>query len=106
MKCDAKIVDVKTAFLFGDLDEEVCMTCKEVHEGDDVSLLMHSICGLVQSACQCHMKFKEKLNKIGFEGGHPDPCLLVRKNKNGAVHIAVWVDDSLLIGDEEAIGES
>ncbi len=103
MKYEAKIVDVETAFLFGDLEEEVYMTCKEVHDDDEVLLLIHSIYGLVQSARQYYIKFKQKLNKIGFIGGYPDPCLLMRKTENGTVFIAVWVDDSLMIGDKAAI---
>ena len=94
MKYEATIVDVETAFLFGDLEEEVYMTCKEVHDDDEVLLLIHSIYGLVQSARQYYIKFKEKLNKIGFYGGFPDPCLLMRKTEKGVVYIAVWVDDS------------
>ena len=36
-KYHAMIVDVETAFLYGDLDEEVYMICKEVHEDDDAA---------------------------------------------------------------------
>ena len=32
MKLTSKIIDVETAFLFGDLEEEVYMTCDAVHE--------------------------------------------------------------------------
>ena len=106
MKYEAKIVDVETAFLFGDLEEEVYMTCKEVHDDDEVLLLIHSIYGLVQSARQYYIKFKQKLNKIGFIGGYPDPCLMMRKTENGTIFIAVWVDDSLLVGDNKAIDKA
>ena len=82
------------------------MTCKEVHDSDEVLLLIHSLYGLVQSARQYYIKFKEKLTKISFIGGHPDPCLWMRQNKKGTVYIAVWVDDSLLIGDSEAIEQA
>ena len=106
MRHDAKIVDVETAFPFGDLDEEVHMTCKEVHDSDEVLLLVHSLYGLVQSTRQHHIEFEEKSNEIGFVGGHPDPCLWMRKNEKGTVCIAVWVDDSLLIGDSDAIEDA
>ena len=105
-KYEATIVDVETVFLFGDLEEEVYMTCKEVHDDDKVLLLIHSIYGLVQSARQYYIKFKEKLNNVGFSGGFPDPCLMMKETENGVVYIAVWVDDSLLIGDEKAIEEA
>ena len=57
MKLDSRIIDVETAFLFGDLDEEVYMTCKEVHEEDEALLLMHAIYGLVQASRQFWIKY-------------------------------------------------
>merc|ERR1712115_382918 len=50
MKLDSRIIDVETAFLFGDLEEEVYMTCKEVHAEDEALLLLHAIYGLVQAS--------------------------------------------------------
>ena len=105
MKLEARIVDVETAFLFGDLEEEVYMTCKEVHKEDEALLLLHAIYGLVQAARQWYLKFVEKLTKIGFGGGCPDPCLFTRRSEKGVVFLAVWVDDSLMVGDEDAINE-
>lgn len=52
MKLDSRIIFVETAFLFGDLDEEVYMTCKEVHEEDEALLLLNAIYGLVQASRQ------------------------------------------------------
>ena len=52
------------------------------------------------------MKFIEKLKKIGFKGGYPDPCLMCRRNENGICFIAIWVDDSLLFGHGKAIQET
>ena len=40
MRYEAMIVDVETAFLFGDFEEDVYMTCKEVHDDDEVLLLI------------------------------------------------------------------
>ena len=105
-KLDAAIVDVETAFLYGDLDDEVYMLCPEVHNNNEALHLIHSIYGLVQAARQYYKKFMEKLQKIGFKGGYPDPCLMTKRDENGICFIAVWVDDSLLIGDEKAIQET
>lgn len=102
---DATIIDVETAFLLGDLEEEIYMTCRQVHRDDEVLLLQHSIYGLVQAARQYYRKFISVLKKLGFEGGYPDPCLLTRQNKSGVVFIAIWVDDSLLVGHHNAIDE-
>ena len=76
MKLDARIVDVETVFLFGELEEEVFMICKQVHGSDEVLHLVHSIHGLVQSAREHFHFFRKKLEKIGFVGGHPDPRLM------------------------------
>ena len=105
-KLEAKIVDVETAFLYGDLDEDIYMFCPEVHDQDEALHLLHSLYGLVQAARQYYKKFVKKLRKIGFEGGYPDPCLMTRRNKNGVCFIAIWVDDSLLVGDKAAIDQT
>ena len=63
---DGMIIDVETAFLLGDLEEEIYMICREVHEDDEVLLLQHSIYGLVQAARQYYKKFISVLKKIGF----------------------------------------
>ena len=102
----AKIIDVETAFLLGDLEEEIYMQCSEVHDDDEVLFLMHSIYGLVQAARQYYKKFIATLRELGFVGGYPDPCLMTRHGKEGVVFIAIWVDDSLLVGDQKAIDKT
>ena len=57
----------------------------------------------MQASRQFWKKYVEKLHKIGFEGGFPDPCLYSRRDEFGIVFLAVWVDDSLLVGDQRAI---
>jgi hypothetical protein len=47
---DARIINVETASLLGDLDEEIYMQCDEVHNKDEVLLHIHYIYGLVQAA--------------------------------------------------------
>ena len=104
-----KIVDVETAFLYGELDEVIYMECPEGMIGvtnQDVLLLKKCIYGLVQAARQYHKKAVEILKNIGFSGGTIDPCLFSRKNKSGLVLIALYVDDNLMIGHSEAIEET
>jgi hypothetical protein len=52
------IVDVETAFLHGDLEEEIYMDCPEGldHEPDECLLLQKTIYGLVQSAQQVKLQ--------------------------------------------------
>jgi len=71
-KLEAKIIDVYTAFLYGDLYEDIYIKCSEVHGEDEALHLIHAIYGLVQVARQYYLKFIENLRKMGFSGGYPD----------------------------------
>ena len=102
---DAKIVDVETAFLHGDLEEDIYM---EAPEGaglgrDECVHLRKAIYGLVQASRQYWKHFVKALREIGFQGGVTDPCLMVRRDKDGVCFAAIWVDDTLLVGDTKAI---
>ena len=72
--------DVKTAFLNGNLDEDVYMKQPEgflVKEKEDlVCKLNKSIYGLKQSARVWNQKFDNTLVQNGFEKSEADPCLL------------------------------
>jgi len=103
------LVDLETAFLHGELKgNDIYMECPKgmVHMEDECLQLMKTIYGLVQSARQFFKKLKVKLLKLGFEEGIVDPCLMVRKNKLGIVMIAIYVDDCLMIGKQEAIDDA
>ena len=108
------IVDVETAFLYGQLEEEIYMDCPvgyaeatgEIVNGTDhVLLLLQCIYGLVQAARQYYKHMIQILKKLGFTGGEVDPCLFVRRTKKGICYIGIYVDDNLLIGDKAAIQE-
>ena len=43
--------------------------------------------------------------KRRFMGGEIDPCLFVHKNSTGAMIIALYVDNKLMIGDTATINE-
>ena len=63
-KLNAKIIDVLTAFLCGDLEEDIHVECHEVNEKDEAPHPQHLICGLDQSARQHCLKFVSKLGKM------------------------------------------
>jgi hypothetical protein len=52
------------------------------------------------------LKFMQVLQIIGFVGRNADPCMMVSCNNNGFCFIAIWVDDSLLIGHDAAIEQT
>ena len=58
-KLEAKVIDISTAFLYGDLEEDIYiyMKCEEVHGEGKVLHLLHAIYGLVQAARSFYLKF-------------------------------------------------
>ncbi len=102
----AKIVDVETAFLYGNIEEEIFMECPlgmTNAEEDDALELNKCIYGLVQAARQYHKKAVEVLQKIGFNGGQVDPCLFWKQYEKDVVFVTIYVDDNLIVGHPKAI---
>ena len=105
-KLSAKIVDVETAFLHGELEGiGIYMDCPQgLNTGPDECLLLNkTIYGLVQLACQFFKKLIQCLRELGFSGGEVDPCLMVKKTKEGIVYVAIYVDDCLFCGTKSMI---
>jgi Reverse transcriptase (RNA-dependent DNA polymerase) len=74
----ASFVDVETAFLLGDLSEEIYMNIPEAlnEDQDHFLLLKKTIYGLVQSAREFYRKLIQVLKCLGFIENKSDPCLL------------------------------
>ena len=105
---NGKLVDVETAFLYGDLDEEIFMECPDGMRSsrNECLRLNKSIYGLVQAARSWNKKIVEILKKKGFKGGMADPCLWTRTTEKGTVFLGIYVDDNLIVGNESAIKEA
>ena len=105
LKLDALIFDVTTAFLTGDLEEELYMECPEGmdHEEDEVLLLQKTIYGLVQASRQYNKKFTSVLIAMGFEQSKADQCLYYKKSEKGIVIVLTYVDDNLCVGHRAAL---
>ena len=95
-------MDVKTAFLNGELSEEVFMSQPEgfVEKGKEnfVCRLKKSIYGLKQSPCCWNTALDDHLKKMKFVQTKGDPCIYVSKDGAETVIIAVYVDDILIAG--------
>lgn len=99
-------MDVVTAFLNGDLDEDIYMKIPEglkdeANEGK-VCKLNKALYGLKQAPRQWYAKIHEYLvNDLKFESSMNDPCLYIRKAAEVILIIALYVDDLLIIGNSK-----
>ena len=99
-------MDVITAFLNGDLKEEIYMEQPPgfVQEGKEnlVCKLNKSLYGLKQSPRCWNEKFTSHMKSLGFKESTADPCVFTRINKRGKVEvIAVYVDDLILLAETQ-----
>jgi Reverse transcriptase (RNA-dependent DNA polymerase) len=101
----ASIVDVETAFLHGNLQEEIYMKIPEGMNVKDNSCLRlkRTIYGLVQSAREFYKRLVDILKGLGFVENKSDPCLLSKWEENEILLIGVYVDDCLVIGKQNQI---
>jgi len=96
-------MDVVTAFLAGELEEEIYMEQPEgfkvgTEEDDLVCLLRKSLYGLKQAPRIWNQRIRRFLESIGFKPTYSDPCVYVN-NETGVI-IAMWVDDLMIFGKD------
>jgi Reverse transcriptase (RNA-dependent DNA polymerase) len=72
---NACIIKVETAFLHGDLQEEIYMNIPMNSNPNDCLFLTKTIYGLVQSAREFYKKLITVLKSLGFKENKSDPCL-------------------------------
>nr|GEV36290.1 retrovirus-related Pol polyprotein from transposon TNT 1-94 [Tanacetum cinerariifolium] len=103
-------MDVKTAFLNGDLEEEIYMNQPEgfIAPGQEgkVSRLFKSLYGLKQAHKQWHQKFDHAMLKGGFKINECDKCVYVKDTSNGYVILCLYIDDMLIVGSNDKMIKS
>nr|KAJ0198658.1 hypothetical protein LSAT_V11C600318930 [Lactuca sativa] len=98
-------MDIKTAFLNGDLDEEIYMKQPEefVMSGIEhkVCKLKKSLYGLEKAPKQWHQKFDDVVFSNGFALNQADKCVYGNFDTSGkGVMICLYVDDMLIFGTD------
>ncbi|HEV7736056.1 MAG TPA: reverse transcriptase domain-containing protein, partial [Chlamydiales bacterium] len=90
-------MDVKTAFLHGELEEELFMEqpegMKEPGKEDWVAVLNKSLYGLRQAGRRWAKKLQKSMIEEGFTQISVEHSLYVRKTETGTSMVAVHVDD-------------
>ncbi|KAL0427907.1 UNVERIFIED_CONTAM: Retrovirus-related Pol polyprotein from transposon TNT 1-94 [Sesamum latifolium] len=99
---ELKQMDVKTAFLHGDLDETIYMSqpdgfVSDKHP-DHVCLLKKSLYGLKQSPRQWNKKFDLFMQSLKFQKSAFDPCLYFKYYSHIPMFLVLYVDDMLIAG--------
>lgn len=104
-------LDVKTAFLHGDLEEEIYMDQPEGFEeaGKEhmVCRLKKSLYGLKQAPRQWYKKFDSFMMSHGYSRTDADHCVYVKTFPGGKfIILLLYVDDMLIVGqDAKMIGD-
>ena len=94
-------MDVKSAFLNGELDEEIYMRPPPGYKTTPGTVwrLKKTLYGLKQASREWYKKLSHELDTLGFSRIQADHCVFY-KNVNGHhIIIAVYVDDNLIISD-------
>lgn len=100
-------LDVKTAFLNGQLDEIIYMKCPD---GVDIKpnhilQLKKSLYGLKQSPRCWNIRFNKFITSIGFINSLSDSCLYILHDGKNIVYVCLYVDDLLMAGSDSKLVE-
>jgi hypothetical protein len=99
-------IDVKTAFLNGELIEEVyILPPPGLPLQGRVWRLNKALSGLKQAARAWYQKWTEVLLAIGLKPSDADPCLFTAGEGPQTVRVGLYVDDALVFGTMERCAE-
>ena len=100
-------MDVKTAFLNGNLEEEIYMMQSEgfiaKNQEHMVCKLKRSIYGPKQASRSWNIRFDQTIKSFGFEQNIDEPCVYKRYQDKVVMFIVLYVDDILLIGNDVGV---
>ena len=99
-------LDVKTAFLHGNLSEEIYICQPEGYEekGKEnlVCKLNKSLYGLKQSPRQWYLRFDKVMKDFGYTRSQYDHCVYHKQTREGTyVYLLIYVDDMLIASSDQ-----
>jgi len=102
-----RFFDIKTAYLYGSIDEIVYMEAppgfEKMIDTNQICKLQKSIYGLPQSGRNWFIRLRKELISLGLKQLASDNCIFVYNKENVFVCISVYVDDiSIIDNDIEA----
>ncbi|CAL1376492.1 unnamed protein product [Linum trigynum] len=96
-------LDVKNAFLHGDLKETIYMACPAGYSKGGpnvVCRLKKSLYGLKQAPRTWFEKFHGTVMQAGFVQSQNDPSLFLRQTTTGLTVLLLYVDDMIITGSD------
>ena len=102
-------LDVKAAYLYADLKEEIYMKAPEGDPYHDKGFwkLKKALYGLKQAAREWNENISNFIQNMGFKRLISEPCMFVKyKGSKVVCIISVYVDDFLVTGTDEEIENS
>ena len=98
-------MDIKTAFLNRELDEEIYMDqplgFKLKGQERKVCKLKRSIYGLKQASRQWNLKFHQAILEDGFTMMEKDHCMCIKRSNNYFIIMSLYVDDILIARNDK-----
>src|SRR5467141_3857694 len=99
-------MDVKTAFLHGDLEEEVFVEqpkgMKEQGKEDWVCYMHKTLYGLMQAARAWNIHLHRAMLEIGYVRISADHCIYMRNTTSGSSIVAIHVDNMAVAASNKA----
>ena len=111
-KLDMRLMDVVTAYLYGELDTDIYMKVPEGLKLPEATTkprnmysikLRRSLYGLKQSGRMWFNRLSEYLIKEGYVNDPICPCVFIKKSNSNFAIVAVYVDDMNLIGSPKEL---
>jgi Reverse transcriptase (RNA-dependent DNA polymerase) len=97
-------MDVKTAFLNEDLEEDMYITqpmsFKDPNNASKVCKLKRSIYGLNKASRSWNKHFDKEIKEFGFIKRDEEPCVYKRFSESIVIFLILYVDDILLMGND------
>lgn len=94
--------DVSTAFLYGELEEDIYMKLPDGFEDgtNRVCKLQKSLYGLKQAPRCWNKRFGSYLQQLGFKASEADPCFYIREKNGKKLLLVLYVDDGLIASSD------
>ena len=94
-------MDVKNAFLNGDLSEEVYMQPLSglSVESNKICYLQRALYGFKQAPRAWFVKFSSTISRLGYMASHYDSALFLRCTNKCIILLLLYVDDIIITSD-------